>query len=227
MKKATVAIFILAALTTGCARKSNPQYFDQLIRLSSPQSEHESDGLFVYFHNAMFYEDEIAIDVRVTNYTDEEVEVFPMDWNYMINYTRQSYMDAELGYLVNPLTRIDELQKARKSAKQWWKRPVADLLIYGATAGAGTAMGAEGEMDVPATSEEILPRTTDLKTSVKVMKETAFWESVILKPTKLAPGESVTGLIFFDYRPDARNYEIFANLGNHKITHVVQQHFSD
>lgn len=230
MHKKALLIVFLSLTALSCARKTNPQYFGNLIELTSPQSSYESDGLYVYFHTAMFYGDEIAMDVIVTNYTDEAIEVFPMDWNYLITYPKKTFYDPELHYLVNPVQRLDDYQKTRKSAKQWWKRPLTDLVITGAGIATGSVIDTNDWINtadwVDEGADNFMNSSVEIGQVIKAGKEAAFWESVILKPTILAPGKSVKGLIFFEYVHEAVTYDLFVNLGDHKIKHVVRQRYT-
>ena len=218
-----IIIFLSLCILTGCARKSTTQQFAGLVELSSAQSTYQHQNFEVSFHNAVFYQGEIAIDVHIQNNSDAAMTIQPGEWSYLVNFSSDfGQADAQLDYLINPTQRVEELKAAHKMRKnRWWSRPIAGLLKFSAAAAAANYLNTENLVSEGAV--DVLSTPVEAGQNMKEKKDLNFWKEVILQPATLAPGEAVNGLVFFNHYETAGSYELFFTLGDEPLRHVVQQ----
>lgn len=218
-----VVIFSTALfLAAGCARKSTQQHFFGLVKLTNEKATYLSEEYRVSFHDAVFYNEEIAVDVKIENLSDEIIEVNPTNWSYLITFRNDSFRDSELDYIIDPVERLENLREIQQFNKnKWWARPIGGLLKF--SAAALTANYLEMDETMSDGLRDVISSPAEAGKSIKEGKEVDFWETAILKPSTLKPGESLSGLIFFAYDYNAISYEVFLNLNDKRTIHKIQQ----
>lgn len=206
----------------GCNRKSTQQRFAGLVKLTSEKASYETVKFNISFHDAVFHNEEIAIDLKIENLSNSSIKIIPSNWNFVTHFRKDSYKDSELDYIINPVERLAELRKIRKLNKnRWWARPIGGLLKFSAaTLTQGylevDQLKAESIQDVAASPFEAVK-------SIKEGKEAEFWEAVILKPVTIAPGKAINGLIFLEYDIDATDYDLYLSIDNVRVSHRIKQ----